>query len=58
MSEIVLITDFSNTSEKKLILKKLIGQINSKYKICLASHCVLPFDIVEEVDFYFYDKNN
>ena len=41
----------------KLILKKLIGQINSKYKICLASHCVLPFDIVEEVDFYFYDKN-
>jgi hypothetical protein len=58
MSEIVLITDFSNTSEKKLILKKLISQIKSKYKICLASHCILPFDIVEEVDFYFYDKNN
>jgi hypothetical protein len=58
MSEIVLITDFSNTSEKKLILKKLIRQINSKYKICIASHCVLPFDIVEDVDFYFYDKNN
>ena len=58
MSEIVLITDFSNTSEKKLILKKLIGQIKSKYEICLASHCILPFDIVEEVDFYFYDKNN
>jgi hypothetical protein len=58
MSEIVLITDFSNTSSKKLILKELISQINSKYEICLTSHCVLPFDIIEDVEFYLYDKKN
>lgn len=58
MNEIILITDFSNTSKKKLILKELINQINSKYEICLSSHCVLPFDIIEDVDFYLYDKKN
>lgn len=58
MNEIILITDFSNTSKKKLILKELINQINSKYEICLSSHCILPFDIIEDVDFYLYDKKN
>jgi hypothetical protein len=58
MDEIILITDFSNTSKKKLILKNLITQINSKYEICLSSHCVQPFDIIEDVDFYVYDKKN
>ena len=58
MDEIILITDFSNTNKKKLILKNLITQISSKYEICLSSHCVQPFDIIEEVDFYLYDKKN
>lgn len=58
MNEIILITDFSNTSKKKLILKELVNQLNSKYEICLSSHCVLPFDIIEDVDFYLYDKKN
>jgi hypothetical protein len=58
MDEIILITDFSNTNKKKLILKNLITQINSKYEICLSSHCVQPFDIIEDVDFYLYDKKN
>ena len=58
MDEIILITDFSNTNKKKLILKNLITQISSNYEICLSSHCIQPFDIIEDVDFYLYDKKN
>ena len=57
-NEIILITDFCNTSVKKLILKKLIQSFKGKYEICLTSHGVLPFDIIECVDFYLYDKKN
>jgi hypothetical protein len=56
--EIILITDFSNTKEKKEILRGLIHNLKTKYEICVSSHCILPSDIIEDVDFYLYDKKN
>ena len=58
MKEIVLITDYSNTSHKKNHLRKLIDDIKQHFNVCLNSHCVLPNDITESVDYYIQDIKN
>jgi hypothetical protein len=59
VKKIVLISDFSNTSEKIKKLHDLIIKIkNEGYEICLASHVSLPEIIIDHCDYYFYDKNN
>lgn len=58
MKEIVLVTDFSNNREKKDILRKLIQDLKNKYVVCLNSHFPLSQDIIEDVDYFIYDKTN
>jgi hypothetical protein len=56
--EIVLITDYSNTKDKKQHLRKLIKDVKQHFDVCLNSHCVLPDYITESVDYYIQDIKN
>ena len=42
--EIVLITDYSNTKDKKQHLRKLIKDVKQHFDVCLNSHCVIYRD--------------
>jgi len=58
MDEIILICDHSNTIEKRKNLLDLILKLREKYKVALVSHVNLGSDIVDSLDYYFYNKDN
>lgn len=59
MKKIFLITDYSDTIEKQINTFNLVTDIKKNgYDVCIASHVKLPDFIINEVDYYFYDKNN
>ena len=59
MKNIVIISSYANTEEKLDILKNYILQIKkSKYDILLISRLPVPPNIIELVNYCFYDKEN
>lgn len=59
MEEIVLITSYTPTKEKQSLLRNLVyGLKNKGYKVAVCTHSVTPNDIVEECDYFFFDKEN
>jgi hypothetical protein len=60
MKDLILITAFCNTTEKENYLRNLVSVIKkeSNFDILITSHSVLPEDIINSVDYYFYDKEN
>ena len=59
MKKIFLIVDYSDTVDKQLRLINLIKSIKENgYEVAICSHIKLPIIVIDEVDYYFYDKNN
>jgi hypothetical protein len=61
MNDLILVTAFCNTKEKEETLRRLVGQISKNkdsFDLMVISHSVIPDDIVEKCDYYFYDKKN
>lgn len=59
MKKIFLITDYSDTTEKKKKLIELLTNIkNNDYEVALASHISHDRSITDLTDYYFFDKKN
>lgn len=57
--EVVIITSHANTESKLTILNECIQYVKlSGYKIILSSHITVPDYILNQVDFFIYDKEN
>ena len=57
--EIVLISAYTPTKEKVTLLRNLVSKLKEfKYKIAVCTHSITPQDIIEECDYFFYDKEN
>jgi hypothetical protein len=58
-NEVVIITSHANTDFKLDILNECIQYIKSfGYQIILSSHISVPDSILDDVDFFVYDKEN
>lgn len=59
MEEIYLIAAHSETPKQKDLLRKLVSSLkNSSKNILVASHVPIPSDVLEMVDYSFYNKKN
>jgi hypothetical protein len=61
MNDLIMVTAFCDTKDKEETLRKLVNQISSnkdRFDLMVVSHSVIPDDIVEKCDYYFYDKKN
>ena len=59
IKEIYLITAYTPTLKHQDVLRNLVIKLNeNNKKICLVSHTHIPQDIVERVNYYFYDEEN
>ena len=61
MKDIVIITAFCDTKEKEDVLRNLIFDFESHrsfFDLMIVSHLPIPYDIVQKVDFAFYDSKN
>jgi hypothetical protein len=57
--EIYLIASYTPTLEKQDILRNLVNKlVQNNKKICLISHNHISQDIIERVNYYFYDEEN
>lgn len=57
--EIVLISAYTPTKEKVILLRNLVYKLKKlKYKVAVCTHSITPQDIIEECDYFFYDKEN
>jgi len=59
MEDIVLISSYTPTKEKQTSLRNLVyGLKDQGYKVAVCTHSVTPNDVIEECDYFFYDKEN
>lgn len=59
MEEIILIPSYTPTKEKQSLLRNLVyGLKNKGYKVAVCTHSTTPKDIIDECDYFFYDKEN
>ena len=59
MKELILITSHTPDNEREGLLRDLIKNIKgSEYNIMVVSHTPIPKDIMDEVDYFIFDKNN
>lgn len=58
--DLILITAFCNNNYKICTLRNLVNSIKNSgnFDILISSHSALPPDIVESVDYFFYDSKN
>jgi hypothetical protein len=59
MNDLILITYYNNNDiRKEILLRNLVISLKNKYDIMLVSHSVIPTDIVQNVNYHIYDKEN
>ena len=59
MKELILITSYTPDNKREGLLRDLIKNIKgSEYNIMVVSHTPIPKDIMDEVDYFIFDKNN
>lgn len=58
MKEIFLILDHSNTEEKKQNTINLVKKIKKNYEVALATHIFFDDYLIQNLDYFFYDKKN
>jgi len=61
MKDLILISSYCDTSEKKEYLRNLVKKLNEEYvyfDLMIVSHTPIPEDIVEKCEYVIYDKKN
>ena len=59
MKDLILITYYNNNDlRKENFLRNLVVSLKNRYDIMLVSHSVIPTDIVQNVNYHIYDKEN
>lgn len=61
MKDLILISNYSETFEKKEVLRNLVNQIygqKSQFDLMIVSHTVVPEDISQKCEYVLYDKKN
>ena len=59
MKELILITSHAPSNEKQELLRNLVNDTKGGgYDIMISTHVFVPKDIVDSVDFIFYEKDN
>ena len=57
--DLILITSYTPDIRRQNILRDLVRGINKEiFDIMISSHSIVPIDILENVDYLIYDKNN
>jgi hypothetical protein len=59
VKDIIFIPSYTPTKEKQSLLRNLVhGLKNKGYKVAVCTHSITPNDIINECDYFFYDKEN
>jgi hypothetical protein len=59
MKELILITSHTPDNNREHLLRNLVKCVkNTEYDIMVVSHTPIPKDIMEDVDYFFFDKKN
>lgn len=59
MKELILITSHTPNSEREKLLRNLVSGIkNTEYDIMVVSHTPIPNDIMNNVNYFIFDKEN
>lgn len=58
--DLILITAFCNNSDKLNLLRNLVQSLkkSNQFDILISSHSLLPEDITQHCDYFFYDSKN
>ena len=59
MKELILITSHTPDNNREHLLRNLVKCVkNTEYDIMVVSHTPIPKDIMEDVDYFFFEKKN
>ena len=61
MKDLILITCYCDTQEKRRILENLVDSfmlVKDKFDLMIVSHTTVSEDLIKKVDYFFYDKKN
>jgi hypothetical protein len=59
MKELILITSHTPDNNREHLLRNLVKCVkNTEYDIMVVSHTSIPKDIMEDVDYFFFEKKN
>jgi hypothetical protein len=59
MKELILITAHTPDNKRQQLLRNFVNSIKGKgYDIMISSHTFIPKDIMDDIDYFIYNKNN